>query len=117
MSDTLLKLSLHLIYPEIIFNNIYEMKYFMNDIQLIDQNPYKIGCFRMLYCSKIGKNNKLLFFRGIDYEKPNDDYLLFLDCCICYSQNNIKSVELIIPNIIKTKNERLIKLNNKKIYL
>jgi hypothetical protein len=62
MSDTLLKLSLHLIYPEIIFNNIYEMKYFMNDIQLIDQNPYKIGCFRMLYCSKIGKNNKLLFF-------------------------------------------------------
>ena len=115
MSDTLLKLSLHLIYPDIIFNNIYEMKYFMNDIQLIDQNPYKIGCFRMLYCSKIGKNNKLLFFRGIDYEKPNDDYLLFLDCCICYSQNNIKSVELIIPNIIKTKNERLIKLNNKKI--
>ena len=86
----------------------------MNDIQLIDQKPSKIGYFRMLYCSKFGKNNKLLFFKGINYDKPNDDYLLFLNCCICYS-NNINSVELVIPNIIKTKNERIIKLNSKKI--
>ena len=37
MSDTLLKMSLHIVYPDIIFNNIYEMKYFMNDIDLIDR--------------------------------------------------------------------------------
>ena len=57
ISDTLTKLSYHIIFPEIVFNNIYEMKYFMEDIPIIDQSVYKTGCFRMLYNSKIGKNN------------------------------------------------------------
>ena len=102
ISNNLLKLSLHLIYPEIIFNNIYEMKYFMTDIQLVDHSVYKIGCFRTLYSSKLGKNNKLVFFRGSNYNCPSNDFDLFLDCCICYI-TNIKSITLDIPEIIKTK--------------
>ena len=100
VSDTLLKLSLHLIYPEIIFNTIYEMKYFMTDIQLIDHSVYKIGCFRMLFCSKQGKNNKLVFFRGSNYSCPSNDFDLFLDCSICHI-NNIESVKINISQIIK----------------
>jgi hypothetical protein len=100
VSDTLLKLSLHLIYPEIIFNTIYEMKYFMTDIQLIDHSVYKVGCFRMIYCSKQGKNNKLVFFHGSNYNCPSNDFDLFLDSSICYS-NNIEPVKINIPQIIK----------------
>jgi hypothetical protein len=99
ISDTLLKLSLHFIYPEIIFNNIYEIKYLMSDIQLIDNSVYKIGCFRMLFCSKIGKNNKLILFKSINYCLENN-YKLFTDSCICYP-NNIETVKLNIPEIIK----------------
>ncbi len=84
ISDTLNKLSLHIIYPNIVFNNIYEMKYFMNDIDYVDQAVYRIGCFRMMYCSKLGKDNKLIYFDSRHYYKPYDDYLLFLDTCICY---------------------------------
>jgi hypothetical protein len=90
ISDTLLKLSLHVVFPDIVFNNIYEMKYFMNDIKIIDQSVYKIGCFRMLYCSKINKNNPLIFFKEYNYNKPLNDYLFFLDCCICYNINKQK---------------------------
>ena len=70
ISDTLLKMSLHFVYPDIIFNNIYEIKYFMNDINFIDQSVYKVGCFRMLLCSKMGKHNKLIFNNSRNYIKP-----------------------------------------------
>jgi hypothetical protein len=86
ISDTLLKMSLHFIYPDIIFNNIYQMKHFMNDITLVDQSVYKIGCFRMIYCSKMGKQNKLLYYTSNNYTKTTD-YQLFLDSCICYTEN------------------------------
>lgn len=111
MSDTLLKMSLHFIYPDIIFNNIYEIKYFMNDIKLIDQSVYKIGCFRMLYCSKLGKNNNLLFSNSINYIKPETDYELFLDACICYIANKTK-VKIEIDNKI-IKLSKNIKVCNK----
>jgi hypothetical protein len=113
ISDTLQKLSLHLIYPEIIFNNIYEMKYVMTDIELIDHSVYKIGCFRMLYCSKYGKNNKLIYLRGINYNNPNDDYKLFLDCCICYSNNIVNIEKINIPEIITTKYNKKINIITK----
>jgi hypothetical protein len=45
MSDTLLKMSLHFVYTDIIFNNIYEIKYFMNDVKLIDKSVYKNWMF------------------------------------------------------------------------
>ena len=100
ISDTLLKVSLHIIYPDIIFSNIYEMKYFMNDIKIIDQSVYKIGCFRMLYCSKINKNNCLISYKEYNYDKSNNDYIFFLDCCICYNINKQKII-MKIPEINK----------------
>ncbi len=87
ISDTLLKLSIHIVYPNIIFNTIYEMKYFMIDINLIDQSVYKTGCFRMLFCSKMGKQNILKYHDSINYIKPSEEYQLFLDSCICYTEN------------------------------
>ena len=77
ISDTLEKLSLHLIYPYIIFNNVDEMKSFTTDIQIIDKSVYKKGAFRMLYCSKLKKYNNLIFYKEYNYSKPNDDYLFF----------------------------------------
>jgi hypothetical protein len=114
MSDTLLKMSLHFVYPDVIFNNIYEMKYFMNDIKLIDQSVYKIGCFRMMYCSKMGKNNKLIYNTSINYNKPNIDYELFLDACICNTQNK-QQLKIEIPIIIKTYDNKIIKIPTQKI--
>ncbi len=102
MSDTLNKLSLHFIYPNIIFNNIHEMKFFMLDMKLIDQNVYKIGCFRMMYCSKFLKRNQLLFHTSFNYNVPNDDYKLFLDSSICYT-NNKPHVNFIIPELEQVK--------------
>ena len=114
MSDTLLKMSLHFVYTDIIFNNIYEIKYFMNDVKLIDQSVYKIGCFRMMYCSKMGKNNKLIYYTSLNYNKPNIDYELFLDACICNTINK-QQLKIEIPIIIKTHDNKIIKISNQKI--
>jgi hypothetical protein len=115
ISDTLNKLSLHIIYPNIVFNNVYEMKYFINDIDYIDQAVYRVGCFRMMYCSKFGKDNKLIYFDSRNYKKPNDDYLLFLDACICYT-NNKKPLEYKIKEInVKPSNKKIIERNYKYI--
>ena len=95
ISDTLDKLSLHLIYPEIIFNNIEEMKYFMIDLkneEYVDHSVYKIGCFRTLYSSKLGYDNKLILYRCSNCNYEND-YELFLASCICYI-NNITPVKI-----------------------
>ncbi len=113
ISDTLKKVSLHIIYPNIIFSNLNDMKHFMHNVDIMDKvnyidgAVYRIGCFRMLYCSKYGKENKLIYYDSRYYNKPQDDYLLFLDTCICYT-NNKKPLEYKIENEIpkkKTKNE------------
>lgn len=96
ISDTLLKMSLHIIYPTLIFGNIYEMKYFMRDINIIDQSVYKIGCFRTLYSSKLGKNNKLVYYDSKNY-KMEDDYKLFLDSSICNTDKI--SIKIDIPKL------------------
>ena len=113
-SDTLLKISLHFIFPDMIFNTMSEMKYFMADIENIDQSIYRIGCFRMMYCSKFGKNNKLIYYDSRNYENLNDDYKLFLDTCICYIENKVK-LKLDIQTDIRKKYIRTIKINNNEI--
>jgi hypothetical protein len=86
ISNTLEKLSLHLIFPTIIFTNIVDMKMFMCDVDIIDHNIYKVGCFRMYKCSKLEKYNKLILFETYNYDLI-DDYTLFLDSCICHNNN------------------------------
>lgn len=96
ISDTLKKLSLHIIFPTIIFNSIYDMKLFMNNFEIIDKAIYRIGCFRMFNCSKMGKNNKLILLKT-NYYDYIDEYNLFLDTCICYIKNN--------QNVVKFSNQ------------
>lgn len=68
------KLSAHLIFPDVVFKNIKQMKCFINtinhnfiDLKIIDKLVYKVSCFRMLFCEKINKNNKLIFYKGINF--------------------------------------------------
>jgi hypothetical protein len=90
ISNTLLKLSIHIIYVNVIFEDIYSMGYFLVDYyNIIDKNIYKKGCFRMLYCNKIGKFNTLIFYKSYNYNyNYNNDYQLFIDSCLC---SNTKS--------------------------
>lgn len=108
-SDTLKKISLHLIYPEIIFKNIRDMKYYMKEIKNIDHNVYKTGCFRMLYNSKYGKNNILRLYKLYNYTKNLDDKELFYQSCVYNVSNNIKNMEIEI-----LQNEKIFKKVNIK---
>lgn len=83
------KVSGHIIYNNIVFEDIYQMKIFflslksdLIDKKIIDKNIYRVGCFRMIGCSKKYKNNKLKFLKGINYQKPNDDNDLFNDSLV-----------------------------------
>jgi hypothetical protein len=111
ISDTLNKLSLHIIFPTIIFNNIYDMKLFMNDVQVIDKAIYRIGCFRMYKCSKLGKNNKLILLKT-NYYNYIDEYNLFLDTCICYVRNNETTVNYINQNQHKNINQNILSVTS-----
>jgi hypothetical protein len=96
ISETLKKLSLHFIYVDIVFEKIKEMGYFMKDIEMIDRNVYKVGCFRMYGCNKLGKDNKLIYFKSKNYEYPGTEHKLFLDTCICNVENKTK-INITIP--------------------
>ena len=97
VSNTLLKLSIHIIYVDILFDNIYSMGDFMkNYLSIIDKSIYKKGCFRMLYCNKLGKYNTLIYYKGYNYEIEND-YQLFIDSCLC-SNNILDTVDYILIN-------------------
>jgi len=120
-SLNLSKFSLHIIYPDIVFDDINKMKHFMSNIDFygIDLNPYKIGCFRMLYNSKKNKNNQLILFKTIDYYYDND-YQLFLDSCICYVPKEVKPLDYKTEHIYKTKqyisNKRFVGKQNYNYY-
>jgi hypothetical protein len=114
ISENLIKLSLHVIYIDITFKNIYDMKYFMNDINIIDKSVYKIGCFRMLWNSKIGKNNKLIYFDSYNYYYKND-YELFYDSCICNSTK--EPIEILFKEPIKKIISNTQKYTTQKDYL
>ncbi len=107
-ANTTEKLSAHIIYPEIIFQSINHLKYFMNDIEsdlikndIFDLAVYKVGSFRTFLSSKYNKDNQLVFHSGINYRKKKD-YDLFLDTLITNCKNQTV-VNYKIPNIIKNK--------------
>lgn len=68
------KLSAHIIYTNVHFKTISELKHFIllidkdkRDMCHIDMAIYRVGCLRMCYNSKIGKNNKLIFKRSCNH--------------------------------------------------
>jgi hypothetical protein len=104
------KLSAHIIYTNIHFNNIKSMKCFMMminspliDQKIIDPNIYRVGCMRMLWNSKMGKSN-VLEYTECDFIDDNkyayvSNKQLFMDCLL----TNIKNSTLIDIKIdIKT---------------
>jgi len=110
------KMSCHIIYQNIYFKSIVHMKYFMCQIdnqliknKIIDPNIYRRGCFRMLWNSKIGKNNPLEYFEQPDGifigEKYNytTDKQLFLDSLLLNINKNATLIDIVIPKKIKLK--------------
>ena len=106
------KISIHIIFPTVIFPNTETMKSFIFDVQtktnsklfygkecpinkkkikpVLDTSVYKIGCFRLLYCSKKGLDNKLKLYRTFNYTKYKGKDI-FLDCLL----TNVENIELI----------------------
>jgi len=83
------KLSAHVIFNNVIFEDIYHMKHFLSVLNntelikkdIIDTNVYKGGCFRLLWNSKLGKNINLEYYKSINY-KYTTDKQLFYDCLL-----------------------------------
>lgn len=116
------KISAHIIYNNVIFNDINDMKLFILKIKsqsklfdnnIIDKNIYRVGCFRLLHCSKKGKTNKLRFLRGINYNYQ-DEKTVFFDSLVTHISKNQK-VHTINVNYQINPKVRNIKLRNEKI--
>jgi hypothetical protein len=89
-SSTQTKLSSHIIFPTIIFKSIKHIKEFLLSIssdlitnKIIDLNIYRDGCFRLLGCSKMNKNNKLIYHKSYYYNYDNYKKL-FMDCLLLF---------------------------------
>ena len=114
-ANTEIKISFHIIYTNVVFDDIYKMKGFMTELitsidtikdnskTFIDLSIYRTGCFRMLWSSKINKSNKLIFHKGINYENKNDSNL-FYDCLITNINTDYYSIDFTIPENIKKSN-------------
>lgn len=120
-ANTSKKNSYHIIYTNVVFNDIYQMKEFMMEIKpfhnndnnlnnifeqkILDLRIYRTGCFRMLWSRKINKDNTLVWLKGINYDYK-DDESLFYDTLLL----NIKDPVHIIEYKSDTIND---KINNK----
>jgi hypothetical protein len=126
------KLSSHVIFNNVIFNDINHMKHFvstLNDTELvekdiIDMHVYRAGCFRLLWNSKLGKNINLEYYKSINY-KYTTDKQLFYDCLLRNIPKEYNLIKVDLPeskkiiNKIKSlkKNDLLTdKENTNKIY-
>lgn len=82
------KHSAHIIYPNVIFENIKQMKKFILDInsplvenKIIDTAIYKTGCFRLYKSSKMKYKIPLIYYKSINY-KFIDDKTIFYDTLV-----------------------------------
>lgn len=85
------KLSAHIIFPKIILKSVMHIKELLlnidNDVnnliynKIVDMCIYRTGCFRLLWCSKINKNNSLKYHKSYYYEYISEKQL-FMDCLL-----------------------------------
>jgi len=105
------KLSAHIIYNNIYFDDVYAIKVFMMSIdselickKTIDPLIYKVGCLRMLWCSKYGLSNPLEFYKAYNYQY-NDNELgnkkLFFDSLLRNINDKSQLVPIEIPKNVK----------------
>jgi hypothetical protein len=121
-SSSDIKLSAHIIFPNIFFRNVKEMKCFVTDIKsdlhdkkIIDKCVYRKGAFRCLWNSKYGANVNLEFYKGIRYE-PASEKDLFYDSLLKYKYQEYYLVEIDMPTKDKIDEQDKRKNTNKKIY-
>ena len=107
-ANTDFKISYHLIFPTIIFKSNQHIKNFLKNIQnefikklidehIIDLSVYGNGCFRLFGCSKLGKNNKLITNKLINYEY-HDDKQIFMDILLLNFGVDTKIINYVIQN-------------------
>ena len=111
------KLSSHIIFPTVVFENIKEMKVFMNETfkdisdnilnKVIDLSVYKVGCFRLMHCSKKGVDNKLKLYKTYNYTKYKDKDI-FMDCLLTNVQD-INPINFTIQQIVKIEINNIVK--------
>lgn len=116
-ATTVEKLSSHLIFPTVVFENIRVMNNFMDETfkdisdnvlkTVIDLGVYKTGCLRLMHCSKKGKTNKLRLYKTYNYTKYKDKDV-FLDCLVTNVQD-IKPINFTIQQIVKKQIDNNIK--------
>ena len=94
------KLSGHIIYTNVVFHNIEHMKLFFVSMDselvsdgIIDPRAMKIGAFRTLWSSKMGKPNTLFFYKGVNYTFKTKKQL-FLDTLNCNINQPHKLIKL-----------------------
>jgi hypothetical protein len=99
------KLSSHIIFNDVIFDDIYHIKYFFEKMDsdlinnnIIDKNVYKTGCFRLLWNSKLGKNINLEYYKSVNY-KYTTDRQLFYDCLLRNIPEKHQYVKIDMMNI------------------
>jgi hypothetical protein len=107
------KMSAHIIYNNIHFASVLQMKCFMMLIsspliadKIIDPNIYKVSCMRLLWNSKLGKSNVMdydkndcQFLRNNKYQYTTD-YKLFMDCLITNVSNDSHLIEIDIDDTL-----------------
>lgn len=116
-SSSKVKLSSHVIFNNVIFENIKAMKFFVTDGEsnlldkdIIDASVYKKGGLRMLYNSKCGKDINLEYHRSENYTYV-DDETLFKDCLLrnigedCHLVNVVMPVNVKIMNKVRPKRD------------
>jgi len=114
------KMSFHIIFHSIIFESARYIKNFMKNIKnelietlieekIIDLSVYRTGCFRLLGCSKIAKDNKLVLHQTINYQYTDFEHV-FMDSLLLNVDNctKIYKYEIIENNKVDVmKNDKL----------
>lgn len=111
-ANTEQKLSAHIYFIDVVFKNIDAMKFFMETInsklimnKTIDMRIYRVGCFRLLWNTKLYKNNFLVYYKSINYDYI-DDEKLFMDCLIKNIPEKYQLVDYDAPKNLKLVNKK-----------
>lgn len=95
-ANTETKISTHIIYVNIVFQDIYVMGHFVNEIKsdYIDRSIYANRCLRLLWNRKYGKNNVLELHNVINYDY-SDNENLFYDSMVLPQNNKYELINYI----------------------
>jgi hypothetical protein len=124
--DNANKYSAHIIFKNLTFQNYIVAKDFYlrlnKDYNIadyhVDKSIYNMTCFRLLWCSKMGKHARLipkeLYINNEKSLLPNKDNKLqfFLDSMITYTVSNCKTIRDIKNNTIKNINNDIDDISN-----